>query len=92
VFDPDPPREVTKTDEGGRFRFSFDQPQFDERVRGKPDMFVIAVADGYAADWDHLHNAGDKLDVLLRLPEEKIIQGRVLEPDGRPLAGAELRV
>ncbi|HVA47446.1 MAG TPA: M56 family metallopeptidase, partial [Pirellulales bacterium] len=93
VFDADdPPLASTATDDAGRFEFSLRWPQFDERIGAKPDLLVVATADGLAPDWKYLRKDQPPGDIVLNLPEEKTITGRIVNAEGRPLAGVELRV
>ena len=88
----DPPLGSAVTDAAGRFEFSFHWPQFDERTGAQPDLIVVATADNLAPDWKYLRNDEPPGDIALNLLEEKTISGRIVNEEGRPLAGVELRV
>ena len=101
--DAGPVRAVTGAD--GRFRFSAKDmtfTSFDGLPARRPGL-LIAAAEGYGADcvptWGHLppdhppHMAAEKVaDWTLTLPPDVPIRGRLLGPEGRPLAGAIVRL
>jgi protocatechuate 3,4-dioxygenase beta subunit len=76
------------TDGAGRFTFSFDRSKLGPAQTAAD---VIAVADGYGPDWFRLGGT-TKEDVTLRLAKEVPIRGRILDLDGKAVAGATLRV
>src|SRR5205085_1112585 len=51
---------------------------------------VMAVAEGHGCDWAMVGSTGEEL--TLRLVKDVPIHGRVLDPDGKPVAGAKLTV
>ncbi|HKB37853.1 MAG TPA: carboxypeptidase-like regulatory domain-containing protein, partial [Gemmataceae bacterium] len=53
---------------------------------------LIATAEGYAPDWHYVNNPAGKVERTLRLAEDVPIRGRVLDLNGKPVAGATLRV
>lgn len=79
---------VTTTDARGRFRF--------ENVAAPPEIIekqatgfdVIATADGFGVAWKHRLLPKP---VHLKLAKEARITGRLLDPDGKPIAGAKVR-
>ena len=86
----------TTTDRGGRF--SAPAPTKDERF-GTPEHFlvspvyVVVTAPGYGLAWDHLgsESAGQEFELKLA-PDDTPIEGRVLDLEGRPIAGAQVAV
>jgi RNA polymerase sigma factor (sigma-70 family) len=82
-----PLRATSGTD--GRFRFSFARSELDERYLDASRPVVVAVADGLGPDWAEV---GRPDTLLLRLVEDLPLEGRVLDPDRRPVAGARLTV
>jgi RNA polymerase sigma factor (sigma-70 family) len=66
---------------------------FSVKVFGKIAGTLIAQADGYGADFIPVA-AGSKppSDVTLRLPKGNPIHGRVIDPEGKPVAGATVFV
>jgi RNA polymerase sigma factor (sigma-70 family) len=101
--DAGPARAVTGAD--GRFRFSAKDMTFTslDGLPARRPALLIAAAEGYGADcvptWGHLppvyppHDADPKVsDWTLTLPPDVPIRGRLLGPDGKPLAGAVVRL
>jgi RNA polymerase sigma factor (sigma-70 family) len=78
------------TDAGGRFRF--DAPKVPVFPPGDQASLlpVVAAADGFGTAWAKVARAED--EVTLRLVPEQPIVGRVLDAEGRPAAGATVRV
>src|SRR5581483_11399896 len=76
-------RKVAETGADGRFRFA---PGKDEQAGT-----LVARAKGLGADWVPLRGrpAGE---VTLRLEEDVPVQGRVLDLEGRPIAGLTVKV
>jgi beta-lactamase regulating signal transducer with metallopeptidase domain/protocatechuate 3,4-dioxygenase beta subunit len=87
----DPPLGSTTSDAYGRFQVTFRWPESEERTGDKPDLLVVATADGLAPDWKYLREDEPPGDIALSLPEESAITGRIVNAEGRPLAGVELR-
>jgi RNA polymerase sigma factor (sigma-70 family) len=87
------PRAVTGAD--GRFAFRFDPAEFTEPPgRVEPWRFaqVVAVADGFGPAWAHADRALSG-ELTLRLARDDVpITGRVLTLEGRPVAGARVRL
>ncbi len=86
------PRAVSGPD--GSFRFAVDQSTMDRS--GSPDPWigaqVVAEADGFALDWASPGSAPG-VDLTLRLvPTGPEFRGRVLDLEGRPVAGAKVKV
>jgi beta-lactamase regulating signal transducer with metallopeptidase domain len=96
-----------RTDADGRFAFDAPDMTYTE-LDGLParrEGLLSVTKDGYAADWLHTwgHRTGlgfrthwDPIkgaDVNLQLAMDDVpIHGRFLDPDGRPLAGARVRL
>jgi hypothetical protein len=53
---------------------------------------VAVVADGLGFGWADGAAFADGREPVVRLVEDQVVSGRVLGPDGRPLAGAAVRV
>jgi RNA polymerase sigma factor (sigma-70 family) len=53
---------------------------------------LIAAAPGFGADWVTLSAGESRIDVVLRLTEDLPITGRVIDLQGRPVAGAAVGV
>lgn len=85
---PDYPLRATSGPDG-RFRFAFARSELDERYLDASRPVVVAVADGLGLDWAEI---GGRDPLRLRLVEDLPLEGRVLGPDRRPVAGARVRV
>ena len=96
-----------KTGSKGRFEFDAPDMTVtaDDGLQSPRRCLVIAMADGYGPDWkkitDRSHvwggwiiqNPVNKDDLALELATDDVpIQGRLLDPNGRPLAGAQIRL
>jgi hypothetical protein len=84
MTDVSPPEKVATTDAAGRFEITANGPSAS--VFGK----LIAVADGHALEWaDVLSPPAGEL--TLKLAADLPIRGRLLDLEGRPVAGATAR-
>ncbi len=83
---PDAVRAVSGPD--GTFRFRFARTELRPTPSGETYSEVVAVADGYGPDWARVGPD----EVTLRLPAAASLRGRILDPEGRPVAGARVRV
>jgi RNA polymerase sigma factor (sigma-70 family) len=81
----DPPVRAT-TDSEGRFSFTARKEEV-----GRNDM-VVAVARGYGPDWLGLGKLKPGAEATLRLVKDVPITGRVLDLEGKPVAGVTVRV
>jgi protocatechuate 3,4-dioxygenase beta subunit len=74
----------------GRFEFSCANSELGktDSEAGQPQL--IAVADGYGFGWAKLGAASG--EVTLRLIKDAAVSGRILDADGKPVAGATLKV
>jgi RNA polymerase sigma factor (sigma-70 family) len=68
----------------GRFAFTV--------ARSEPDRTTMAVAEGYGCDWASAGQAEAGRDLTLHLVKDVPVSGRILDPDGQPVAGARLTV
>jgi RNA polymerase sigma factor (sigma-70 family) len=75
-----------KTVADGRFRFEL--PMSERRAGFDPR--IIATAPGYGCDWHALTDTGSLNDIDLRLVQDKPIRGRILDTEGKPLAGVRV--
>jgi RNA polymerase sigma factor (sigma-70 family) len=85
---PDYPLRATSGPDG-RFQFAFARAQLDERYLDASRPVVVAVADGLGLDWAEI---GGRDPLRLRLVEDLPLEGRILGPDRRPVAGARVNV
>jgi RNA polymerase sigma factor (sigma-70 family) len=85
----------TSTDAAGRFRFvSIPAPAFPnvpEADRAYP-WDIVALAPGRGLAWIQLAREHRHTAITLKLGPEGIIRGRLVEPNGKPIAGAKVRV
>jgi RNA polymerase sigma factor (sigma-70 family) len=85
---------TTAADADGRFTFrDVAAPAFpgDVLMRLHP-WDVVARAEGRGVAWQHLTPKARKSPVTLTLARERVIEGRLLNPAGGPVAGALVRV
>jgi RNA polymerase sigma factor (sigma-70 family) len=95
-----------ETDADGRFAFDaadLTYPAFDG-LPARREGIVVAVKDGFAADWFHTWGRNHRglreywdpvrgAEVNLHLVKDDVpIRGRFLDPAGKPVAGARVRV
>lgn len=79
---------VGRADEQGRFHVNI--PRQDERFSFRASL--VAAADGFGIDWVEPFRDGPAADVTLHLVKDQPIRGRILNTEGRPLAGVRLSV
>jgi RNA polymerase sigma factor (sigma-70 family) len=75
----------------GRFSFSLPKAALETSREGDPSYQVLAVAEGYGCGWATIHSSAEQ-ELTLRLVEDAPIKGRILDADGKPIAGAKLTV
>lgn len=82
-----------RTAADGTFRFEkVPAPSFERDWSDEAPWDVVVVGEGYGMGWGHLRSAEDKAPVTLKLPEEAKLTGRLVDDQGRPIAGAEVRL
>jgi RNA polymerase sigma factor (sigma-70 family) len=74
------------TGEDGGFRIATDRETL------KFGLTLVASADGCGPDWEVVYNQPDVPDFTLRLAEDEPVSGQVIDLEGRPVAGARLRL
>jgi RNA polymerase sigma factor (sigma-70 family) len=72
----------------GRFRLSVSR----KRLAPYERLYLLAGAAGHGSVWQEVKQGGARAETVVRLPEEKIIRGRVRDLQGLPAAGIEVRV
>ena len=78
------PVRATSGDDG-RYSFPLEKTAPDD-----PTRQVLAVAKGFGCDWANVDSAEKEL--TLKLIKDVPISGRILDPEGRPVAGAKIAV
>src|SRR5262249_44802578 len=76
----------------GRFDFTFAPSELDRTWSDTPTAQVVAVAKGFGFDVVTIGQPGKGGELTLRLVKELPLSGRILDPEGRPVAGARVRV
>jgi protocatechuate 3,4-dioxygenase beta subunit len=91
-FPPNGPAPALQATSGrdGRFRFAISRSELAKGSAEWSPSQVMAVAEGYGCDWLAVGPAEEEL--TLRLVKDVPITVRILDPDGRPVAGARLTV
>jgi RNA polymerase sigma factor (sigma-70 family) len=87
------PTERAKSDAEGRFEFRVRRGEvvgFDKRPAHT--FQVVAAAEGCGPAWANADDSGGAQNVTLRLVKDDVIDGRILTQEGKPVAGATLRV
>ncbi|SIO28280.1 RNA polymerase sigma factor, sigma-70 family [Singulisphaera sp. GP187] len=81
------------SDAAGRFRFEVPRAEFNSYFDAEPwsDVSVIAVADGLGLALGH-GPTGDEALTLRLVTDDVPIAGRLIDLQGRPVAGASVRV
>jgi RNA polymerase sigma factor (sigma-70 family) len=77
-----------RTDAEGRFRIGL----AGAAREGYQDVFAVAGKDGHGLTWGKVPRTGGGPEFVLRLTAEKLVRGRVLDLQGLPVAGAEVRL
>ncbi|MCA9186228.1 MAG: M56 family metallopeptidase [Pirellulaceae bacterium] len=82
-------RHVATTDAEGRFTAELSWENLGDSIRVPP---LVAVKKGYGLAWQELKAEDAGQDVRLRLVEDQIVEGRVVDTEGKPVAGATMMV
>jgi RNA polymerase sigma factor (sigma-70 family) len=77
-----------KTDAAGRFRLVVARKALATYER----VYVLAGAAGHGLVWQEVPPGAERPEVVVRLPEEKIIRGRLRDLQGQPAVGVLVRV
>jgi protocatechuate 3,4-dioxygenase beta subunit len=91
---PIEPAARTQSDAEGRFTMNFDPAQCRDRTEARPDAWrnaqIIATADGFGPAWIAYRDVRE--EITLRLVTDLPLEGRVVDLEGRPIAGARVHV
>jgi RNA polymerase sigma factor (sigma-70 family) len=86
----------TKSDAGGQFRFQdIAAPGFSKYEHVGNTVFpwdVVALEPGRGLAWEPLSGRSQRTPITLVLGDEGIVRGRVVEPGGRPVGDAKVKV
>jgi RNA polymerase sigma factor (sigma-70 family) len=85
-----PRRAITETD--GRFKFAFHWAELDVRAMDTAQPAIIAVATGYGPDWALIAESDKAPKLNLQLVEDLPLNGRIVDQNRKPVAGATLAV
>jgi RNA polymerase sigma factor (sigma-70 family) len=77
---------VGTTDAEGRFRVIVRRPDSDVQT------YLFGHAAGFGVDWVDLSEGKRRAEVMLRLPQDVPIAGRIVNTEGRPVAGASVSI
>jgi RNA polymerase sigma factor (sigma-70 family) len=80
------------TGEDGRFEFTFTRSELDRSYSDQPRAEVLAMAKGFGSDWAVIGLDSRDAELTLRLGKDVPINGRIVDQDGRPIAGAKVHV
>ena len=76
----------------GRFHFAFAQSELDARWLDERRPAVVAIADRYGPDWAEIKESDQGGELNLKLVEDLPVNGRVLDSNRQPVAGARVFV
>jgi RNA polymerase sigma factor (sigma-70 family) len=85
------PLRATSGEDGG-FHFAFARSELDAKRLDDARPAVVAVAGGYGPDWVEIDEAGRGAELSLKLVEDLPVDGRILDQNRNPVAGAQLLV
>jgi len=76
----------------GGFHFTFAKSQLDAPLLDYSQTAVAAVAAGYGLAWTEIGESGKGAELILQLAEDLPVNGRILDGNGKPVAGAKVIV
>jgi len=85
------PRLQATSGTDGRFQFAVPHSDLDEGSAERSPSRIMVVAEGHGCDWVSVV-APTSEELTFHLVKDVPIHGRILDPDGRPVAGAKLTV
>lgn len=90
-YDPKPAPSLQATSgPDGRFRFAVPKSELDFNAQEESPPQVMAIADGFGCDWAAIDP--EPKEITLRLVKDMPLGMRILDLNGRPVAGAKLTV
>lgn len=85
----DTPEPCAVADDDGQFRVSV---AAGELSAASMPLYLLAHKAGFGIDWFSPERGENLSDITLRLVEDRTIRGRVIDTEGRPVAGARIAV
>ena len=76
----------------GRFEFTIAKSELGKANAHNAPPQVMAAAKGHGCDWATVSADGKTGELTLRLVKDVPISGRILDPDGKPVVGAKIKV
>jgi RNA polymerase sigma factor (sigma-70 family) len=86
--EPDDLLARAKADAEGNFRCTFPRPR--QRGDQPPVATLVGLAPGHALGWESVPLKEGRAEVVLRLPAEEPVRGRLVDLQGQPAAGARV--
>jgi beta-lactamase regulating signal transducer with metallopeptidase domain len=77
------------SDGAGKFQLNLSRSDFNPQSRATQ---VAAAADGFGIDWVDVKTSTVPAELTLRLVEDVPVRGRIVDGEGRPVAGAKISV
>jgi beta-lactamase regulating signal transducer with metallopeptidase domain len=77
------------SDGAGKFQLNLSRSDFNPQ---SPATQVAAAADGFGIDWVDVKTSTVPAELTLRLVNDVPVRGRIVDGEGRPVAGAKLGV
>jgi RNA polymerase sigma factor (sigma-70 family) len=84
------PRATSEAD--GRFHFTFARSELDAKLLDISRPAVVAVASDYGPDWAVIGDFAEGVELSLILVRDVPVNGRILDQNRKPVAGAKIRV
>jgi beta-lactamase regulating signal transducer with metallopeptidase domain/uncharacterized GH25 family protein len=89
------PLASAKADANGRFELTFRKSQFDNLARNAGEWqfaTIVAVAKDYGPAWVTYFDVASSGDITLQLVPDEPIDGRIVNLEGEPVAGARVEL
>jgi RNA polymerase sigma factor (sigma-70 family) len=80
------------SDANGQFSLKFRPAELNARWLDDTRPAVIAVADGYGPAWTEIEASSHEAELSLQLVEDCPLDGRILDANRQPVAGAKIQV
>ncbi len=81
------------SDAEGRFGFTYNNLREADWAELRPVLgYVIAYKDGFGVDWAQAPSGKRTVELTLRLVKDQSIAGRIIDTQGKPVAGAAVNI